>query len=125
MLLLFQGVWNAPLLLRDGADANEMALAVQSGDILHRILGVLLGVSGLIWCRFHTRNPLRWQQPLGWIFLAWTLWLGASFWWSEDPGLTLRRLTLLFFLLVSAAAFSRLTRASIFTLVAFGAVRVC
>lgn len=122
ILLLLQARWDAPVVLRDGGDANAMALLVQTGDMLHRTLGIALGVSGLIWCRSYTRDSLHWRQPLGWILLAWTLWLASSVWWSEDPALTGRRLILLAFLLISAASFSRLSTVTAFALVSIGAL---
>lgn len=122
ILLIFQARWNAPLVFRTGGDPNAMSLGVRNGDMIHRILGILLAVSGFLWCRFRAKAPLDLLRPCGVILLAWVFWLGSSVLWSEDPALTIRRVILLLCLLISAVAFSRLPTMAMFALVSLGAL---
>lgn len=121
-LLLLQSDWHASLIWRDnGGSAVDMASAVANGDLIRRVLGVLLGVAGLLFLRVSRKVPQKWTQ-VSWIFVAWIVWLGLTAICSSDFSLSSKRYVLLLMAVISSAAFSRLPLNKILACIAGGAV---
>ncbi len=97
---------------------DEYVDEIEAGSKLRKIALLLYaGVGGIAFLRCRDREIQLRPVPL-FLLLALFLWALCSFFWSDDPSLTLKRLIALTFALVGSAGFARLLRPSELLLVA-------
>lgn len=86
--------WQASLRETFAATAAEMELSVSGGSLARRLAFPLLALCGLV-CFVRKRVRVSWKGLLPWAMTGYLMWCLASLFWSEDPSLTIRRLTTL------------------------------
>jgi O-antigen ligase len=84
-----------------GETASE---AVQEGNIVRRVVFMLLGIYGIFVIINKGRNSLKINGTLGWLILFYLAWTFLSLIWSDDFALTFRRLILLMMFCLGAVA---------------------
>ena len=120
ILVVLQSQWDASIITRDGGgNASVMASAVASGDLLRRVLGVALGLTGAVWLRLSKDERCIWTA-FRWVLFGWIAWLCVSVPFSDDYRLSSKRIILLLMGLISMAAFAKLPIAKLFACSAFG-----
>lgn len=118
LLLLLESRWNAPVMRQDNLATmiSSATAAVDTGEMVRKIIGVTLGISGWVWIRRFSAQQISIRGVRSWVVSAWVVWLACTFLWSDDPGLTIRRLGLFLMLFVSALALGSLKSSRVFAL---------
>lgn len=90
-----------------GTTVDEFSAAVEKGNLLRRTIFFSLGIFGAAVFLSKGRLKLKVNGLLGWAMLTFLSWAMLSWMWSEDPGLTARRLVLLVMLSLGALGVSQ------------------
>lgn len=118
LLLLLESRWNAPVTRHENLASviSSTTAAVNTGEVARKILGLILGISGLVWISRFSAHQIQVRGVRSWLVSAWVVWLACTFLWSDDPGLTTRRLGLFLMLFLSALAMGSLKSSRVFAL---------
>jgi O-antigen ligase len=102
----------------DGSVSNENLLAFHAdeGSFVRRIAIPVIGIVGFYLLCLPQLRPCVPTAGLVTILVAYVAWCFLSALWSDDPDITLRRLTVLLFLVVGACGVARLDTRSIRTM---------
>lgn len=86
---------------------NALRSSVSSGDPIRQIIFISFGLLGIVGYAVKARAQFR---PSGWVpkcAAAFGLWIFLSLTWSDDPALTLRRLTVITMMVLGTVWISR------------------
>src|SRR5262249_43071117 len=86
---------------------DEMAERAAEGDLGRRVAIPIIGLYGVLLLLWRRGQRLRIQNPTGWLLLAYGAWCGLSFFWSEDPSMTLKHFAVLVFCSLGALGIAR------------------
>ena len=87
--------------------ADEMEVAAEGGNFVRRLAFPALGLLGLILLVASARQPLQINPLLALPIAGYLLLAGASVLWSDDPGMTIRRLIVLACCTLAASGIAR------------------
>ncbi len=100
---------NPPVLTHEEYSYSENAFVerIAEGDFGRRVAIPALGVFGAILLLLRDGIPLKLTSRLGILMVSFFVWCGLSIFWSDDPALTFRHFTVLFFCGVGILGISR------------------
>ena len=82
---------DAPLTSLDERVVSDVAQQVSDGDVVHKVLTVLLGAVGAVLC-FQNRKRIQVHGVMAVVFITYVGWICFGALTAEDPDLTIRRI---------------------------------
>ena len=89
------------------ADQNEMEDSVRDGTFARQVTVAAIGLCGLIGIALPGEKTVRLNSIAVFMFAAFVAWCAASFMWSDDPKLTLKRWIALMCLVAVSVAIAK------------------
>lgn len=100
----FDFSWPQTVFLKENyIDTSEAIARMEHGNLGRRIGMLLLGAFALFTLA-RTKNRFQFNEPVGWVFLFYFIWIIFSLTWSIDPVFTLRRVITVAILWFAAVA---------------------